>query len=154
MTLHRRHVPLTSVVAGLALRAATQFQAALFPVLIDTGPARERLQTALVAVFGVADQHLALLVGLYADDDGIFHAEPGPDGALTTEPLLVAPFVKILAVGETDGTLQAQADRHETATVPFNTAGWGYVQLRHAQRWPAERARDGVIALVMSGLSR
>jgi AcrR family transcriptional regulator len=153
MTLHRRQVTLPGVVAGLALRAAAEFQSALFPVLTGTGPARDRLRAALTAVFSVADRHLALLAGLFADDDGIFHAAPGADGALPTDPVFVAPFAKILADGEADGTLRPQADRDEAATVLFNTAGWGYVQLRHAQRWPTGRARDGVLALVMKGLA-
>jgi AcrR family transcriptional regulator len=153
MTLHRRQVTLPSIVAGLALRAATEFQSALFPVLTGTGPASDRLRAALSTVFAVADRHLALLAGLYVDDDGIFHAAPGPDGALPTDPVFVAPFAKILADGEADGTLRPQPDRDEAATVLFNTAGWGYVQLRHAQRWPPGRARDGVLALVMTGLT-
>jgi AcrR family transcriptional regulator len=153
MTLHRRQVTLPGVVAGLALRAAAEFQAALFPVLTGTEPARQRLGAALTAVFCVADRHLALLAGLFADDDGIFHAAPGPDGALPTDPVFVAPFAKILADGEADGTLRTQPDREEAATILFNTAGWGYVQLRHAQRWPPERAQDGVLWLVMTGLA-
>lgn len=153
MTLHRRQVTLPGVVTGLALRAAAEFQAALFPVLTATGPAHERLRAALTAVFSVADRHLALLAGLFADDDGIFHASPGPDGALPTDPVFVAPFAKILADGEADGTLRPQPDRNEAATVLFNAAGWGYVQLRHAQRWPSERARKGVLSLVLPGLA-
>jgi len=153
MTLHRRQVTLHAVVAGLALRAAAEFQAALFPVLAGTGPARDRLVAALDAVFDVADRHLRLLAGLYADDDGIFHAPPGPDGSLPTDPVFVAPFAKLLADGEADGTLRPQRDRDETAAVLFNSAGWGYVQLRHAQQWPAGRARDGVLSLVMGGLA-
>jgi AcrR family transcriptional regulator len=153
MTLHRRDVTLPGVIAGLAVRAAAEFQAALFPVLTGTGPARDRLEAALLAVFAVADRHLALLAGLYADDDGIFHAPPGPDGALPTDPVFVAPFAKLLADGDADGTLRPQPDRDETAAVLFNTTGWGYVQLRHAQKWPQERAQDGVLALVMAGLA-
>ncbi|MCA1712259.1 MAG: TetR/AcrR family transcriptional regulator [Actinobacteria bacterium] len=152
MTLHRREVTLPAVVAGLSMRAAAEFRAALFPVLAGTGPARERMTDALAAVFGVADRHLPLLAGLFADDDGIFHAAAGPDGALPTDPVFVAPFARILADGEADGTLRPQLDRDEAAAVLFNAAGWGYVQLRHAQRWPPARARDGVLALVMGGL--
>ena len=64
----------------------------------------------------------------------------------------VAPFAKLLADGAADGTLASVPDPVETATVLFNAAGWAYVQLRHSQRWPADRARDGVLALVMAGL--
>lgn len=152
MTLHRRGVALPDVVAGLSLRAAAQLQRALFPVLTATGPADQRLRRALLALCGAADEHLALLSGLFADDDGIFHAPPDETGALPTDEVFVAPFVRLLLDGAADGTLRPQADPTEAATVLFNLAGWGYVQLRHAQRWPPERARAGVLGLVLDGL--
>jgi hypothetical protein len=100
----------------------------------------------------VADRHLPLLAGLFADDEGIFHAEPDETGALPTQEIFVAPFAKLMADGAVDGTLLAQPDTTESATVLFNTAGWGYIQLRNSQRWPPDRARSGVIRLVMDGL--
>lgn len=152
MTLHRKSITLPGVVAGLSLRAVGELQSALFPALTGTGPADARLEQALTALFAVADRHLALLAGLFSADDGVFHAPPDSTGALPTDEAFVAPFAKLLADGENDGTLRPQPDRTETATVLFNTAGWGYVQLRHAQRWPAVRARAGVLALVLTGL--
>lgn len=154
MTLHRRDVTLPGVVAGLTMRAAAELRAALFPILSGTVSARQRLQAALEALFGVADRHLPLLAGLFSDDAGVFHAPPDASGALPTHEIFVAPFVKLLADGEADGTLRPQQDRVETATVLFNTAGWGYIQLRHAQRWPVARARAGVLDLVLIGLVR
>jgi len=154
MTLHRREVTVPGVVAGLSLRAAAELRDGLFPVLSGTGPADKRLEAALGAMCDVADRHLPLLSGLFSDDEGIFHAEPDETGALPTHEIFVAPFAKLLADGEIDGTLLPQSDPTETATVLFNTAGWGYIQLRHAQRWPADRAREGVICLVMGGLKR
>lgn len=154
MTLHRRDITLAGVVAGLSVRAAVELRGALFPVLTGTGPARQRLSAALEALCEVADRHLPLLAGLFSDDAGVFHAPPDATGALPTHEIFVAPFAKLLADGEADGTLRPQQDRIETATVLFNTAGWGYIQLRHAQRWPAPRARAGVLDLVLSGLAR
>lgn len=152
MTLHRRDITIAAVVAGLSIRAAAELRDSLFPVLTATGPADERLSAALCAMCEVADRHLALLSGLFSDDQGIFHAEPDESGVLPTHEIFVAPFAKLLADGEADGTLHAHRDPIESATVLFNTAGWGYIQLRHAQRWPAERAREGVIELVVRGL--
>lgn len=154
MTLHRREVTLPAVIAGLSLRAVAELREALFPVLTGAQPADQRLQTALEAMCDLADRHLPLLAGLFSDDAGIFHAAPDETGALPTDEAFVAPFAKLLADGEADGTLQPQKDRTETATVLFNSAGWGYVQLRHAQRWPAARAREGVLRLILSGLSQ
>lgn len=153
MTLHRRGVTIPGVVAGLSLKAAAELREGLFPVLSGTGPADKRLADALNVLCDVADRHLPLLSGLFSDDEGIFHAEPDETGALPTHEIFVAPFAKLLTDGESDGTLLPQTDATETATVLFNTAGWGYIQLRHSQRWPAERARKGVVRLVMGGLT-
>lgn len=152
MTLHRRGVHVRSVVQGLTLRAADELQRALFPVLTRHGSGAERLEQALRVMFRVADGHLALLAGLFADDAGVFHAEPDPDGALPTHEVFVAPLVRLLRDGAADGSLRQQPDVVETATVLFNTASWGYVQLRHAQRWPEPRAVDAVLDLVLHGL--
>lgn len=154
MTLHRRGATVPGVVAGLSLRAAAELKNALFPALTGTGPASERLVQALEATFTVADRHLPVLAGLFAADAGVFHAEADATGALPTADLFVAPFAKLLADGAADGTLTPQPDPAEAAAVLFNAAGWAYVQLRHSQRWPADRARDGVLRLVMAGLDQ
>ena len=154
MTLHRREVTVPGLLAGLSLRAAAELKDALFPALTGTGPARGRLVQALEATFAVADPHLPVLAGLFAADAGVFHAEPDATGALPTADPFVAPFAKLLADGAADGTLAPVPYPQEAAAVLFNAAGWAYVQLRHSQRWPADRARDGVLALVMTGLAR
>lgn len=153
MTLHRRGVTIPGVVLGLSLRAGAEFKDALFSALTSTAPASDRLVQALTATFEVADRHLPLLAGLFAEDTGVFHEAPGPDGALPTALAFVTPFAKLISDGAADGTLRSVDDPHETATVLFNTAGWGYVQLRHSQRWPVARARGGVIDMVMAGLA-
>lgn len=154
MTLHRRGATVPGLIAGLSLRAAAELKDALFPALTGTGPARDRLVQALEATFAVADRHLPVLAGLFAADAGVFHAEADATGALPTADLFVAPFAKLLADGAADGTLAPQPDPAEAAAVLFNAAGWAYVQLRHSQRWPADRARDGVLTLVMAGLDQ
>lgn len=152
MTLHRRNITIVRVVTALSVRAADELRDAIFPALVGTGPAHHRLRLALEAMCGVADRHLPLLAGLFAGDDSVFHAEPDETGALPTDAIFVAPFAKLLADGAADGSLVGVGDPTEVATVLFNVAGWGYVQLRHAQRWPAERARNGVLDLVLLGL--
>jgi len=152
MTLHRRGVSVPSLVAGLGARAARELLEALYPALVGTSDARTRLEQALHATFDVADRHLPLLAGLFASDEGVFHDEPDAGGALPTAEAFVAPYAKLLLDGARDGSLRPLEDAAETAAVLFNTAGWGYVQLRYSQRWPAARARDGVLALVLRGL--
>ncbi len=87
-----------------------------------------------------------------ASADGRGFALPDETGALPTDEVFIAPLAKLLAEGAGDDSLVASDDPRETATVLFNLAGWGYVQLRHSQRWPAERARRGMLALVFGGL--
>lgn len=152
MTLHRKGFTIHGVLLGLRARAAAELKEALFDPLTSTAPAVDRLAQALTATFDVADRHLPVLAGLFAADTGVFHAAAGPDGALPTAQGFVAPFAKLLSDGGADGTLRRVDDPEEAAAVLFNTAGWGYVQLRHSQRWPAARARRGVIDLVMTGL--
>ena len=152
MTLHRRGVTVPSLVAGLSARAARELLEALYPALTSTADARTRLTQALHATFDVSDRHLPLLAGLFAQDEGLFHDAPDVGGALATAEPFVAPYAKLLVDGARDGSLRPVEDAAEAATVLFNTAGWGYVQLRHSQRWAPARARDGVLALVLRGL--
>lgn len=152
MTLHRRSVSVPDVVAGLAARALAELQSRAFTALVGPGTAADRLVRTLRAVFAVADEHLPLLAGLFADDGGVFHAPPAQDGSVPTADVFVAPLARLLLDGALDGSLRPFEDVTETATVLFNTAGWGYVQLRHAQGWPAARASRGVLDLVLGGL--
>lgn len=49
--------------------------------------------------------------------------------------------------------LRPPSDPPDAAAILFNAAGWGYVQLRHFQRWPADWACGGVLGFVMRGLA-
>lgn len=147
-TLHRRSVTREALVAALAARAADEFRAALWPALTSPGTAAERLRAMLEAMFQTADGHLELLTGMYMAHGEMFH-QPGPE-ALTVD-IFAAPFDRLLRDGVLDGSLR-EVPPTVTATVLFNTAGWGYVHLRASHEWPPERARDAVIDLVMNGL--
>lgn len=153
MTLHRRNVTVAGVVAGLSVRAGGELIEALFDAMSAPTSAAERLAAALAATFDVADRHLAVLAGLFAADGGVFHGSPGPDGSIPTLEVFIAPFARLIADGALDGSIRPVDDPRETATVLFNTVGWGYVQLRHSQRWPAERAAKGITSLAWSGLA-
>ena len=152
MTLHRRGVTTDAVIAAMSARAADELRDALFPSLVSEDTAHARLEAALCAMFDVADRHLPLLAGLFADDRAVFHRSPDETGAVPTAPIFVAPFVKLLRDGDADGTLRPQPNAAETAAVLFNMAGWSYVHLRHAQHWSPDRARDGVLRLILEGV--
>ncbi len=92
MTLHRRHVTRRAVVDALLQRAADEYAAALWPALTSPATADQRLSMALDAICTVADEHLALLAGLFADTESPFHSLA--DGSTTdaeTHGLFVAP---------------------------------------------------------------
>jgi AcrR family transcriptional regulator len=64
-TFYRRGVTRDQLVAALTERAAGTFRAALWPAIIGTGTAAERLRAALEAMCATADRHLQLLAGMF-----------------------------------------------------------------------------------------
>jgi AcrR family transcriptional regulator len=155
MTLHRRHVTQATVVAALVGYAGREYLAEVMPALTSADDAATRLRAVLTATCVVADRHLHLLAGLFSQAESPFHAPAdatAPGREVATEQLFTAPLARLLRDGAADGTLAGVPDPDETATALFNVAGWGYVHLRHAQRWPAQRARAAILDLVMPGL--
>ena len=147
-TVYRRRVSRDQLISALTARAAETFRAAIWPALTGSGRAADRLRAALEATCRVADDYLDLLAGLFLAHGEVFH-KPGPD-ALTVD-VFAEPYERLLLDGAIDGTLR-EVPATVTASVLFNTLGWGYVHLRASHRWDADRARDAVIDLVMLGL--
>ena len=148
VTLHRRGVSKDSLLAGLVAWATEDYRAALWPALTGDGGGADRLYDALVALCGVAEQHLALLVALRSQADSVFHRRE--DSALT-RGVWTAPIERLLRDGAADGSLRA-VDPRETATLLFNMVGWTYVHLRTGHGWPPERAVRAVIEPVLHGV--
>jgi len=149
MTLHRRGVTKADIVRALAQRFEEEHRQAMWRALVAEGSAAERLRLALELQCRLSEQNLATLDAL----DGpigaeIFH-EPGPDAL--TRSVFVDPLQRLLLDGKIDGTLHAD-DPRETATVLYNAVGHTYRHLRSGHGWTAERAREGVLTLVMRGL--
>lgn len=143
VTLYRRGHTRESLLTSAALAAAEEFRAGALPALTATGPARDRLMLLARALFDLADQHLALLAGLFDGPTAVFHLATDDHDALTRLEY-TAPFARILADGQTDGTL-ASDDPDEDAEVLFNLLGWTYVHLRRSHGWEPERARAAVL---------
>lgn len=157
MTLHRRGVTREDVVGRLASLAADEYRAAVWPAMTSSAPAADRLQSALEQTCDVADRYSKLLVGLFADDGGIFHdidtATPSErPGAIATRRPFVEPLARLLRDGAQDGTLHSE-DPDLTATVLFNQVGWTYLALRHGQRWPAPAAKSAVVTSAMASVA-
>jgi AcrR family transcriptional regulator len=149
MTLHRQGVTKADIVRSLAQRFEEEHRQAMWQALVADGTAADRLRLALELQCRLSEQNLAVLDAL----DGpigaeIFH-EPGPDAL--TRSVFVDPLHRLLRDGAIDGTLHAD-DPAETATVLYNAVGHTYRHLRSGHGWTPQRARDGVLALVMDGL--
>jgi AcrR family transcriptional regulator len=147
-TIYRRGVSRDQLIDALTARAAEEFRRALWPALSGAESAAQRLRLALEAICAVADEHLDLLAGLFLAHGEVFH-QPGPD-ALVVD-VFAEPFERLLRDGAMDGTLR-QVPATVTATVLFNTVGWGYIHLRASHHWPAEATRDAVLNLVLQGV--
>ncbi len=149
MTLHRHGVSKADILRALAERLEADYREAIWPALVSTGSAHQRLQQALERLCGVSERNLALLEALSAPTrDAIYHA-PGAEGL--TRKVFVEPLERLLLDGAADGSL-APVDAQETATVLFNAVGHTYRHLRLGHGWGAKRARDGVVGLVINGL--
>lgn len=147
-TLYRRGVTREQLIAALAQRAAETFRTALWPALAGPGSAAQRLRAALEALCATADEHLHLLAGMFLAHGEVFH-KPGPDALLVD--VFAEPFDRLLRDGQLDGTLRTVPPTL-TATVLFNTVGWGYVHLRASHHWEPRPARASVLDLVLNGL--
>jgi AcrR family transcriptional regulator len=145
-TLWRQGLTREALVEALAGALAEDFRNAMFPVLTAGGTGRERLVQALEELCALLDRHLELMLAT----DEAFHQSPAPG----QPPDYLRPFITFLREGASDGSLAVDADDvFETADVLFNTVAWPYVHLRGRHAWPADRARDRVLGLVLNGLA-
>jgi AcrR family transcriptional regulator len=149
MTLHRRGVSKADILRAIAEELERDYREAMWPALVAPGTGRERLEAALDALCDVAERNLALLAALSTAARAAIYHEEGA-GALTRE-VFVEPLQRLLLDGAADGTLRP-VDATETATVLFNVIGHTYTHLRADHRWDRERARDGVVGLVLGGV--
>jgi AcrR family transcriptional regulator len=149
MTLHRRGVSKQDILRALAVQFEADHRREMWTALVAPGTARERLTLALELQCGLTERNLATLEALSAAARATIFHEPGP--AALTRGVFVEPLERILRDGAADGSL-AEVDPSETATVLYNTVAHTYRHLRQGHGWSAERAREGVVRLVMQGL--
>jgi len=159
MTLHRRGVTREAVLDGLAQAFEAEYRGAMWPALTAPGSARERLEQALAALCDVCDANLGLLAALgESARSGIFHEEGESAGAdssagVLTRSVFTEPVERILRDGAADGSLRAVEDPVETATIVYNLVSHTYRHLRRGHGWPPERARRGVLAIALDGVT-
>jgi AcrR family transcriptional regulator len=132
-----------ALVATLLRELAVDYREAMWPALVGPGDARQRLDRALDALFGVIDAHLPLLLA----SDQVFHR------AKAARINFNEPFARLFTDGTADGSLVPPGeDPAAAAELLFNTVCWSYVHLRGRHHWPAERARQGLRSLITPAL--
>jgi AcrR family transcriptional regulator len=150
MTLHRHGVGKDEVLVALGQLLETEFREAALPALAAAGSARDRLRGALEAMCAIDERYLGVFAALSTALERVFHEEG--DGAVLTREPFTGVLRRLLEAGAQDGSIPPQDDPAQTATLLFNATGHTYRHLRTGHRWPAEQARDRVVALVVDGL--
>jgi AcrR family transcriptional regulator len=152
VTLYRRGATRESILAELADRAAEEYRRALWPALTSRAPAGERLEVALKALCDVAEENLALLLGLGAGQGPLFN-DPQSDAnaQVVTRDVFTEPLERIIGDGQADGSIAA-GDPLATASLLFSLVGQTYMHERSVHRRPAEQTRDGIVSIVLHGV--
>jgi AcrR family transcriptional regulator len=144
-TLWRQGLTRDVLVTALAGDLASDFRAAMYPVLTSEGTGRERLERGLDALCELIERHLPLLLAT----DEAFHQDTGPG----QPPDYLYPFIQFLREGADDGTLAPGDDLVVAADVVFNAVAWPYVHLRGRHKWSARRARKRIVGLLLNGIA-
>ncbi len=121
-----------ALVAALLGQLGQDYRQAMWPAMVGTGTARQRLDRAIDALFDVIDAHLPLLLA----SDMVFHR------ATAAKINFNEPFTRLFEDGRIDHSVAAIADDPaESADLLFNTICWSYVHLRGRHRWTPARGR-------------
>jgi AcrR family transcriptional regulator len=144
-TLWRQGVTRDVLVSALTGGLAADFQSTMYPILTSPGSGRERLARALEALCDLLDRHLPLMLAT----DEAFHQETAPG----QPPDYLHPFIQFLREGMADGSLGPVPDVVLSANLAFNGVAWPFVHLRGRHEWPAETAKNEIVAVVLDGLA-
>jgi AcrR family transcriptional regulator len=144
-TLWRQGLTRDILIAALVGELAADFQSTMYPILTSAGTGRERLQRALEALCDLLDRHLPLMLAT----DEAFHQAPAPG----RHPDYLYPFIQFLREGTADGSVGPVDDVVLAADLAFNGVAWPYVHLRGRHDWPAAKARDRIVGVVLDGIA-
>jgi AcrR family transcriptional regulator len=148
MTLHRRGLSKRDILRAIGERLEHDYREAMWPALVAKGTGAERMREALELLCSVSEQNRALLEALSASArDAIYHERS------LTKKVFTEPLERLLLDGVEDGSL-AGSDIEEMATLLFNAVCHTYAHLRTGHGWAIERARAGVMGLVMDGVAK
>jgi AcrR family transcriptional regulator len=144
-TLWRQGLTREALVGALVGELAADFRNTMYPILTTGGSGRDRLERGLVALCELLDRHLPLMLAT----DEAFHQDTAPG----QPPDYLQPFIQFLREGAADGSLAPGDHVVEAADVAFNAVAWAYVHLRGRHRWPAGKAVNRVVGVVLNGLA-
>jgi AcrR family transcriptional regulator len=144
-TLWRQGLTVPLLVEALVGELARDFRETMYPILTTGGSGRDRLERGLVALCSLLERHLPLMLAT----DEAFHQETAPG----EPPNYLHPVIQFLREGDADGSLAPGDDVVAAADVAFNAVAWPYVHLRGRHGWPAEKAAERVVDVVLNGLT-
>ena len=144
-TLWRQGLTVPHLIAALVGELAADFRETMYPVLTAAGSGRDRLERGLLALCGLLERHLPLMLAT----DEAFHQDTAPG----EPPNYLHPFIQFLREGAADGSLEPGDDVVAAADVAFNAVAWPYVHLRGRHGWPAAEAQSRVVGVVLNGLT-
>ena len=144
-TLWRQGVSREVLLGALVGELAEDFRATMYPILTSAGTGLERLTRGLEALCDLLDRHLPLMLAT----DEAFHQDTAPG----VPPDYLHPFIQFLREGAKDRSLPEVDDVVRAADLAFNMVAWPYVHLRGRREWPAETARNCVVAVVLRGIT-
>jgi AcrR family transcriptional regulator len=148
VTAWRQGATRERLVAGLLARLDEDYRQSIWKALTAAGSARERLETALRALWDVADRHLPALMA----SDNVLHASFRNSLPEVPKTDFVGPFIRLLRDGAVDGTLRRTDDVVDSAEALFNLACWSYVHLRGRHGWSAARTRRHLQRILVDGV--
>ena len=144
-TLWRQGLTARDLIDALVGELAADFRDTMYPILTSDGSGLDRLERGLLALCGLLERHLPLMLAT----DEAFHQATAPG----EPPNYLHPFIQFLREGAADGSLAPGDDVVAAADVAFNAVAWPYVHLRGRHGWPVEKAESRVVGVVLNGLA-
>ena len=144
-TLWRQGLSREVLIGALVGELSEDYRGTMYPILTSAGSGLERLTRGLEALCDLLERHLPLMLAT----DEAFHQDTAPGVPAD----YLHPFIQFLREGAQDGSLPAVDDVARAADIAFNMVAWPYVHLRGRHEWPAEEARDRVVAVVLRGIA-
>ncbi|HET8752494.1 MAG TPA: hypothetical protein VFM43_08225 [Gaiellaceae bacterium] len=144
-TLWRQGLSREVLIGALVGELSEDYRRTMYPILTWPGTGLERLTRGLEALCDLLERHLPLMLAT----DEAFHQDTAPGVPAD----YLHPFIQFLREGAQDGSLPEVDDVARAADISFNMVAWPYVHLRGRHEWPAEEARDRVVAVVLRGIT-